>query len=206
MRDHFLWCYGAAAGEPRPRHQNALRDYVRDGVWCLLGELTGGVRRRLTENVDGQIREGDTFLRRESLIKEQRGFFEFPPGSMVGLDLPRGVRDEPFTVTPAYRDGIRGLARICEENHIKFVVRLARCSPVKHRRTTMRLAAWSRELRSQCPDVLFSQPAVLQFDRAFLWDKRHCNSQGAEKFTAFIADLVQQTCGDLRSAANPPPR
>jgi len=203
LRDHFLWCYGSGTDVTRPPHDDALRFYARQGVWNLLGELTGGVEQRLTETIHGQIRDGDTYLNRQRLIKDQQGFFEFPPGAMVGLDRPRGIPDAPYAVSSAHWAGFRTLARICKDNGIILLIRLTPVFAGDAPENFDALLAWSRELKSEDPDVVFGQPAVLLFGRPFLWDKRHCNPEGAEKLTALLADEVRNTVAARGSGAPP---
>ncbi len=201
IRDRFLWCYGSGNTAVRPRHDDALRFYARQGAWNLLGELTGGVERRLTETIHGQIRDGDTYQSRQQLIRDQRGFVEFPPGAMVGLDLPRGVPDAPYAVSSANRAGFFTLARICKENGILLLVRLMPVFAAEAPQNQDTLRAWSRELQSEGPGVVFGEPALLLFGRPFLWDKRHCNLAGAQKLTALLADAVSNTAALRRSGA-----
>jgi len=206
LRDHFLWCYGSGTEFARPAHEDALRFYARQGVWNLLGDLTGGVKRRYTETIHGQIRDGDTYVKRQRLIEDQRGFFEFPPGAMVGLDLPRGIPDAPYVVNAAHRQGFRTLARICKDKGINLFIRLMPVFAAEAPPTHDTLTDWSRELKSEDPDIIFGEPAVLLFGRPLLWDKRHCNPEGAEKLTALLADEVKNTVmvrGSGASSASP---
>jgi hypothetical protein len=196
-----LWCYGPGTEETRPPHENAVRDHIRQGVWVVLGEVTGGVERRLHETIHGQIRDGDTFVTRQRLIEDQRGFFEFLPEVMGGENRPRGIPDAPFAVDSAYREGFRTLARICEDNGIILLIRLTPVFAGDAPENFDALLSWARELKSEYPDVIFGYPEVLLFDRPFFWDKRHCNGKGAEKFTALLADEVKKTIAMSGSAA-----
>ncbi len=202
LRDHFLWCYGSGTEAARPPHQDGLGFYARQGAWNLFGELTGGVNRRCTETIQGQIRDGDTYRARQHLIEDQRGFFEFPPGAMVGLDRPRGIPDAPYAVNAAHRAGFRTLARICKDNGINLLIRLMPVFAAEAPQNHDTLLAWCRELKNEDPDVIFGEPAVLLFGRPLLWDKRHCNPEGAEKLTALLADEVSSTV-TLRGSGRP---
>jgi hypothetical protein len=43
---------------------------------------------------------------------------------MAGEHRPTGKPDEPFSVEPAWRDGIREFATLAHEHGIRFIIRL----------------------------------------------------------------------------------
>jgi hypothetical protein len=102
-------------------------------------------------------------------------------------------------VSAAYREGFRDMARICEKNGIALLIRLTPVFAGEAPQDFAALRAWAAGLKAECRGVIFGRPDVLLFDRAFLWDKRHCNGKGAEKLTTILAQEVVKAVDVARS-------
>jgi hypothetical protein len=202
FRDRCWWCYGPGTADARPPH-DAFGYYVSHGVWVLIGELTGGLAARLNEPLAGQTRTRMTLTSVQAGMKSERGHFILSPRETAEYQS-RGVPDPPFAVSAGYSQGFRDFAQFRSRNEIKLLIRFPPIFSVDSPENDDAFSALRAQLNPECPTVAFSDPPLLRYDPIFFYDKLHCNLNGVEKVTAFVAEEAARALAVVGPPRRPP--
>lgn len=97
---------------------------------------------------------------------------------------------DPFDIHEDFRADFAELAKTCSDAGVPLLVRFTPCfSDVAEH--SAKLRAWAASVEARFPGVTVGRPEVLLYDDGMSADGIHCNSVGAEKFTATVADEVR---------------
>lgn len=206
LRERFFWCYGEGSEARRPRHERPILDYAREGLRIAYGDVRGGFEHFASASPGYQ--SGKTYRALQREVVERRGFFE--NAAVLGAqDASRAVKFERLAISPKCATLIRTLIALAKERGILVIIRPAPILKGTEPASPEPLRSWLGELEREQPDVVVSRPEVVTYDASDFGEAIHCNTQGADRFTAFVAGEVIDVLrargdgGMVRSARKP---
>jgi hypothetical protein len=183
MTSHFLLNYGGQCGKAPPLGKSA-EYFVRRGFAAILERNKPDLRDM---PLTGQ--EGDTYRTFRTGFLNNRGF----------LPMAGDRRGEVRLVNPnlALKIGvewdelIQRMAGECVARGARLIVRFSPISPEQNAaRDFSPINEWIGRLHAD-PAIVPPQPALLVYDRPFMWDNVHLNRRGVEKFMPLVAKDIQ---------------
>ena len=125
-------------------------------------------------------------------MTSERGYWEAPE-KKGPFSAPEGLYHDA-SITSENMEALAQLCRLTQENDIRLLIRLPPVPGPAPEKVKVPVA-WMKELmelQERFKKVAVSTPVVLYEDHAFFSDSDHCNRQGAERFTARVAEEVQR--------------
>jgi hypothetical protein len=132
--------------------------------------------------------EPETYFNQQAEIFAARGFRGLPPRAGIAVPpAPSGV-----LIREDWDRGIHVMAGTCAAADVRMMILF---SPIeaayKHSRDFALLDRWGRELEKTHPGLTVARPIILPYEKRWMCDAIHLNSDGVEQFMPVVAKDVQ---------------
>jgi hypothetical protein len=192
IRDQFEVSYADVSRQAiEPRIPARLQYYIRQGLWFIYGETTGGLRRQVKAPI--AHRQGANLEALAASVQRNRGFFE-QPGVMDPSLRPREAVG-PFPVLVSSVQAVDAIINLASAHGVKVLIRLTPALIGGPDPESQMIHAWIARLTPQFANVLVGQPEVVMWGPAEFGERLHLNLHGATRFTELVAQDVIRTLG-----------
>lgn len=185
LRERYFWSYGEGDEAERPHHDRPFFYYMKEGIRTTYGDMMGGLDY-YTNALPG-YKSGKSY---NALLRENRalrGHFE-NPAILTADEASRAFKLQRLDVSRKCAANFRALVRLAKEHGMRVLVRTTPLLAGTQPKSAEPLGSWLMQLEREEPHVVVSRPVLVIYEPPLFGESRHCNQEGAERFTAFVAD------------------